>query len=239
MKRILVSLMIVCFLAGIFQNLYASSDKIKITLVTRRLSYLKVNTAIHFLKPYLSSKGDIIAVRERNTLIIQDIPEVMDKLLAIIDSIDVKPVDLQFTIDLILGSRVLDSKGDKDTKKETHKELKDDPLIKELQELLKYNSFRNMGATIVKVQDNSESSHWLGKYLQLRMAPQITKEGSILVEVVLYLYRGTNKEGKELKRLLFETSLTLKNKERTVIGVSKLNGDKEALILLVTGTIIK
>jgi type II secretory pathway component GspD/PulD (secretin) len=238
MKRILVSLIIACFLAGIIQDLYASQDEKKtvsgMQLVSKRLSYLKVNTAIHLVKPFLSANGKITAVQERNTLIIQDIPRVVEKILSIIDSIDVKPIDLQFTIDLISGSRLLDSKGD------TDKELSADPLIKEILELLNYNYFKNLGTTIIKVRDNSESSHMIGKGLQLEIAPQLTREGDILVELRLTHRSGSNTERREINTILFQTKLAIKNKKRTVVGVSKFDdGDNKALIVLITGTIIK
>lgn len=238
MKRILVSLIIVCFLAGIIQNLYASQDENKtesgMQLRSKRLSYLKVNTAIHLVKPFLSMKGKIIAVQERNMLIIQDIPQVVEKILSLIDSIDVKPIDLQFTIDLISGSRLLDSKGD------TDKELSADPAIKEILELLKYNYFKNLGTTIIKVQDNSESSHMIGKGLQLEMAPQLTRGGDIVVELRLTHRSGSNREGREINTILIQTKLAIKNKKRTMVGVSKLDdGGNKALIVFITGTIIK
>jgi hypothetical protein len=222
--------MIVCFLAGIFQNLYASSDEKK--MIARTLAYLKVNTAIQYLKPYLSSKGKITAVWESNTIIISDLSEVVERLNNLIDVIDVPFTEIQFTIDLISGSRVKDPKGD------TDKELRDDPLIKELQGVLKYNSFKNMGATIIKVQHNSGSTHWLAKNLQLRLAPQVTPEDSIIVELTLLHYRGIDKKEEAIKTVLVQTKLTIKNKEKTVVGVSKLNGDDKALILFITGTFI-
>lgn len=234
MKRILVSLMIVCFLAGISQNLYGSSDeKNEKKMIARTLAYLKVNTAIQYLKPYLSSKGKITAVWETNTLIISDISEVVKTLDKLIDVIDVPLAEIQFTIDLISGSSVKDPKGD------TDKELREDPLIRELQGVLKYNSFKNMGATIIKVQNNSSSTHWLAKNLQLIIAPQVTPEGNIVVELTLLHYRGIDKKGEAIKTVLVQTKLTIKNKEKTVVGVSKLNGDNNALILFITGSFIE
>jgi type II secretory pathway component GspD/PulD (secretin) len=226
--------MIVCFLVGISQNLYGSSDeKNEKKIITRTLAFLKVNTAIQYLKPYLSSKGKITAVWESNTLIISDIPQRVEMLNNLIEVIDVPLTEIQFTIDLISGSRGKVPKGD------TDKELRDDPLIRELQGVLKYNSFKNMGTTIIKVQNNSSSTHWLAKNLQLIIAPQATPEGNIVVELTLLNYRGIDKKGKAIKTVLVQTKLTIKNKEKTVVGVSKLNGDDNALILFITGTFIE
>lgn len=234
MKRILVSLMIVCFLAGIFQNLYASSDeKNEKKMIARTLAFSKVKTAIQYLKPYLSAKGKITAVWESNTIIISDISQIVEMLDNLINVIDVPLTEIQFTIDLISGSRGKVPKGD------TDKELREDPLIRELQGILKYNSFKNMGATIIKVQNNSSSTHWLAKNLQLIIAPQVTPDGTIIVELTLFHYRGIDKHEKAIKTILVQTKLTIKNKEKTVVGVSKLNGDDKALILFITGSFIE
>lgn len=231
MKRIVVSLMIVCFLVGISQNLYASSGEKKI--IARTLAFLKVKTAIQYLKPYLSPEGKITAVWESNTMIISDIAKVVELLDNLIDVIDVPFIEIKFTIDLISGSKGKDPKGD------TDRELRDDPLIKELQGVLKYNSFKNMGATIIRVQNNSNSTHWLGKNLQLIIAPQVTPDGTIIVELTLLHYRGIDRKEDASKTVLIQTKLTINNKEKTVVGVSKLNGDDKALILIITGTFIE
>ena len=223
--------MIVCFLVGISQNLSASSDEKK--MISRTLAYLKVDTASQYLKPYLSAKGKITAVWERNTIIISDIPNIVDVLDKLIDVIDVPLTEMRFTIDLISGSRVKDSKED------TDKELREDPLIRELQGVLKYNSFKNMGATIIRVQNNSGSTHWLAKNLELRIAPQVTADGTIIVELTLLHYRGINKHNKAIKTVLIQTKLTVNNNEKTVVGVSKLNGDDKALILIITGSFVE
>jgi hypothetical protein len=223
--------MIVCFLVGISQNLYASSDEKK--MIARTLAFLKVDTASQYLKPYLSAKGKITAVWESNTIIISDIANIVDVLDKLIDVIDVPLAEMQFTIDLISGSRGKDPKGD------TDKELREDPLIRELQGVLKYNSFKNMGTTIIRVQNNGGSTHWLAKNLQLRIAPQVTPDGTIIVELTLLHYRGVDKHAKAIKTVLVQTKLTIKNKEKTVVGVSKLNGDDKALILFITGSFIE
>jgi len=152
--------------------------------------------------------------------------------------IDVKPVDLQFNVELILGSMKLDEKKDLD------KELMSDPVIKELRNLLKYRSFKRLDYTIIKIQDNSSSSQRMGSgeiSLRLQMRPRYIKEEKVdtfQVELELRQQRGINREGKEITTVLIETTLTLKSGERTVVGVSKLDGGDKALILIISGKVI-
>ncbi|NIN93016.1 hypothetical protein GTO36_08580, partial [bacterium] len=46
-------------------------------------------------------------------------------------------------------------------------------------------------------------------------------------------------EKKERERVLIGTTLTVKSGERTVVGVSKLDGGDKALILILSGKVIK
>lgn len=237
MKKILTLLLVVCFLPGIagHWNLYSKSDEKKQTLqtVVKRLSYLDVHSAYGIIKSYTSPRGTVKPVRESNSLIIRDTPDKVKELVNILEVIDIKPVDLQFTIDLILGSKIPAPASKMD------KALMSDPLIKELKTLLRYNSFKSLDTTIMKVQDKARSSHRIGDNLLLKMEPQVTREGDIQLELELSRFRGIDKDGHEINIELFETRLSIKNKERTVVGVSKLNGNDKALILIIAANILK
>jgi hypothetical protein len=233
-SRVVSCLLVFGFLIGIGANLYGLSGEegVKTELVTRRLNYLNEHSARTILKKYLSPVGEITGVRESNMLIIEDVPAVVKKLMGIIDVIDVKPLDLRFTVNLILGSKVPIGKGGMDP------ELRKDPLLKELQGLLNYNFFKSLDASILKVQDNGYSSHRIGPDLQLSMEPHLTKE-DIQVKLRLLRERGFVEDGKAIKSVLVDTKLSLKDKERTVVGVSKLDGDNKALILIISAKILK
>ena len=235
MKKILTLLLVVCFFIGIAGswNLYSKSDEKKETLQTvlKRLSYLDVLSAYGIIKSYSGPRGTVKPVRENNSLIIRDTPEKVAELVKILEAIDIKPVDLQFTIDLILGSKIPAPETKMD------KALLSDPLIKELRTLLRYNSFKSLDTTIIKVQDKARSSHRIGDNLLLRMEPQVTKDGDIQLTLRLTRLRGISKEGKENVTTFFDTRLSVKNKERTVVGVSKLDGDDKALILIIAAKI--
>jgi hypothetical protein len=50
---------------------------------------------------------------------------------------------------------------------------------------------------------------------------------------------GLSSEGKQRSIRLVETALSIKSGERTVVGVSKLNGGDKALILILSGSVVK
>lgn len=242
MKKLVTTFLVFFFLAGMALNLYSSTQegKPKLRKEIVQIKYINANRARDLLHPYSSRTGRIQAIYEKNSLIIEDIPEVVEKLLSILKEIDVRPLDLQFTVDLILGSLSSESKSGL-----LERELRSDPVIRELQKLLKYQSFKRLDSSVIKVQDNKRSYQRMGGEgisLLLRMEPRFIMEekaDTFQVELRLTKQQGINKEGKEISSTLIDTTLTLKSGERTVVGVSKLDGGDKALILIVSGKAIR
>jgi hypothetical protein len=214
-----------------------------------KVNYIDAGEALGILSAYKSPRGRIQMQRNRNILIIEDTPEFMDKLLSILKEMDVRPLDLMFTVDVILGS-MQDEGG----------ELipGSDRLLKELKSLLKYKHFTRLDTSLVKVQDNGNTSQRMGGQgigLLLELYPRHVRDGGQDgFQVELRLRQTTrrlkreDKDGNlieyfgtplEKSMSLLETSLTLKDGERSVVGVSKLNGGDTALILVIEGKIIK
>ena len=210
-----------------------------------KVNYIDARSAYSILMPYMSRNGKLQLVRESNMLIIEDIPEIVEKILSILKEIDVKPLDLQFTVDLILGSMSARSADDSTVPGVyPDKKIKSDPLIKELSKLLTYESFRRLDSTLINVQDNSRSTQMLGgegMSFRLNLQPRYIKEekgDSIRVELSLSS-RQYKKDGSPLSLTLIDTTLSLQSGDRSVVGVSKLNGGDKALILILSCVVKK
>jgi len=253
MKRTSIILLAFFFFIGVSLSLYCQQQaKPELRKEIVQVKYLTVWRARELLRPYLSLPtrdlnvmGKIQDLPERNSLIIEDTPEVVEKLLSILKELDVKPLDLQFTADVILGSLGLGSSLGVTV--DEQKELMSDPVIKELNSLLRYKSFKRLDSSIIKVQDNTRSVQRIGGdgiSLQLSISPRFIKEekaDTFLVELTLSkpsgIYSAEGKEGPP--STLISTTLSLKSGERTVVGVSKLNGGDKALILILSAKVIK
>jgi hypothetical protein len=245
MKKISIILLAFFFLSGMSLGLYCQQQaKPERRKEIVQVKYLTASRAVRVLMPYISHGmpfGQIQELPERNAIIIEDTPEQVEKLLSMLKELDVKPLDLQFTVDLILGSfgTFLGATEDE------VKELMSDPVIRELNNLLKYQYLNRLDSSIIKVQDNTNSSQRIGGSdisLELGIRPRFIKEektDTFLVELDLSQSKGLTQEGKERTYTLLHTTLTLKSGERTVVGVSKLDGGDKALILILSGKIIK
>ncbi len=217
-----------------------------------KVNYIDAREAMAILNSYKSPRGRIQEQRNRNTLIIEDTPEFVDKLLSILKELDVRPLDLLFTVDVIMGSM----------QEELGAPLSEsDSLVKELKNLLKYQHFARLDSTMIKIQDNSRSAQRMGGQgigLHLELYPRHIKDGkNDAFQVELILLQTTKRipfkqlSGGEEKILrydavdleksltLLQTSLSLKDGEHSVVGVSKLNGGDTALILVIEGKVIK
>ncbi|MGB3863024.1 MAG: hypothetical protein WA915_13145, partial [Candidatus Aminicenantaceae bacterium] len=161
------------------------------------IKYIDVKWAEDLLHPYTSRLGRINRLHEGNKLVIEDTPENVEKILSILKEIDVKPLDLQFNVDLILSSTTSQSEEGFD------RELKSDPVMRELSQLLQYKSFKRLDTALMKVQDNKQSSQRMGGdhlMFRLQLQPRYIEEDkgdSIQVELYLYQDTGLDSEGKQ------------------------------------------
>ncbi len=252
MKKIAIALSIVFLVAGFSQDLYSQNTQttkpeLRTEIVT--IKYIETHWMTELLRKYLSRYGKIQQLPRDNKIVIEDTPEIVDKVLSMIKELDEKPLDLQFNVDLILGSSASGKQEPLD------QDLKSDPVMKELRNLLKYKSFKRLDSAIIKVQDNGQSYQRIGGdgvMLKLQMGPRLIKEekgDSFQVELRLSQNQGFKPDGNERTLTLIETSLNLMSGERTVVGVSKLsagfvmkNGERteeKALILILSGKVLK
>lgn len=249
MRKSLATFLVFFLLTGLALNLHASDEEKKPELRKEfvKLKYIKPNQVRRLLVTYESPYGRITANDELNILTIQDIPEIVEKMLLLIKEIDVKPVDLLFTVDLILGSmgpEEVPELAKLIKEKAPDKKLESDPLIKELKSVLSYKYYNKIGSAFIRVQDNGHSAQIIGGpglSLMLELAPRYVKEereDTFQLELWLRKYKGTY-EGKEKFSTLIRIPLTIKSGERTVVGVSKLDGGDKALILIISGKVIK
>ena len=206
-----------------------------------KLKYVRAQDAYQLLNAYTSRNGRIsmsMGANRMNILVLNDTSEIVDKLLSLIKEIDVKPAELQFTAQLILGSEAAEDKGDES--------LKSDPVIRELRGVLKYKSFVALDATILRVIEGERAEAKIGprgEYI-LRLEPKFIRDGAseaIKAEVYFFKPIGTDmgpQGSQTITSDLVRTTLMLKPGEKTVVGVSKSDADK-GLILIISGKVTK
>ncbi len=241
-KAFLIVLSVITALSLVTVNValaQETSSKMKKEIVS--LKYITTTQILSggVLHTFLSREGRIDSNREGRLITISDYPENVEKILALIREMDVRPADLQFTIQLVLGSQASEEKQDEP--------LKDDPVIKELKSLLSYKSFSLLDTSLVRAIDRESSQVTMGKNgeLSLVLFPTYVKEDKenpLQVRARLSRIGGIIGSGENARReatTLLESNFSLKPGEKTVVGVSKMDGGDKSLILIISGKVIK
>ncbi len=206
-----------------------------------KLNYVRVNDIVPIIGAIVSREGNVRPSPNQPFLIIRDHPENVEKMLAVIRSLDVKPVDMSFTVRLILASAADDVRTDDS--------LAGDPVIKELRSFLRYKNFALLDTSLVRAVDRQRSRVTLGTKeteFVLELDPVYVREetGDLLrVGVELSQRMGFIKaEGggdRLYQKMLIESNLSLKSGESAVVGVSKMDGGDKGLVLIISGKVVK
>jgi hypothetical protein len=209
-----------------------------------QFKYLRTQSLLSFINSYLSHEGRVVPGPTDRIAVISDYPENVEKVLQAIRQIDVKPADLQFTVQLVLGSDAEEKGADS---------VANDPVIKELRNLLKYKSYSLLDTSMVRAMDNTEAEVRMGDKgdFAFWVMPKVVKdEKSSLIQMFVRLRQfhedprvavGVVEPAKGDRTVtdLIGTTLNIKPGEKTVVGVSKLDGGGKGLILIISGKIIE
>jgi len=209
-----------------------------------KLKYIDKEEILNVLYTFLSRDGKISPSPKSGLLTVSDYPENVEKILAVIRELDVKPVDIQFTIQLILAST-------EDEPGKSEDLIKDDPLIKELRSLLNFKFFYPLDSSFIRALDREESEVTMGEKaeLMLQLRPKyVREEKEELIQVETRLYKivpvvyapgASQTQSPYTSLTLLTSNFTMKSGDKTVVGVSKLDGGNKGLILIITGKIVR
>ncbi len=208
-----------------------------------KLKYIDKEEILNVLYTFKSPDGRISSSPKSGLLTISDYPENVEKVLEVIRELDVKPADIQFSIQLVLASAV-DEPGKSDAL------IKDDTVIKELRSLLNYKYFYPLDSSFVRALHGEYSEVTMGERAELKLflAPKYIKEDNeALIQVetrlskivpVAYAPGATETRSPYSSLTLLTSNFTLKSGDKTVVGVSKLDGGDKGLILIITGKVV-
>jgi hypothetical protein len=205
-----------------------------------RLKYVRAIYIKDFLYPFASREGHVVSNPETpDILALSDLPENIEKMLAAIREIDVKPPDVLFTVQLVMGS---------ETEATTDAELQGEPVIKELRKLLRYKGYTLLDATMVRGMDRERAEIVMGRKaeFQLEIRPEVAREKpldniNLKLRLVQVLESPVMKDGKvdSSAKDLIRSQLNLKSGDKAVVGVSKLDGGDKGLILIVSAKVVE
>ncbi len=208
-----------------------------------KLKYVRAQDIQNLLYNFVSRDGHISFNPNMPAILsVSDTPENVEKLLAAVREIDVKPADVLYTVQLVLGS---------ETDAATDTELQSDPIVKELRKLLRYKGYTLLDATFLRTVNTKDAQVMFGPKaeFELWLRPEVagdSKMPAIETRVRLRMIvqpasaeTATMKAAQPVYSHLIESTLNIKSGDRTVVGVSKLDGGDKGLILIISAKIVE
>ena len=206
-----------------------------------QLRYVSGADIQQLIYAFLDMRNERVSMSsDKKTLTISAYPENIEKVLQVIKELDVKPADLLFTVQLVMGS---------EADERTDAELQSDPIVKELRKLLRYKGYTLLDTSLIRGMDKQRSEIILGKQadFELVMVPDVVKGApadNIKIELRLR-HKGQEtvlQQGQSSTRWfekdLIQSTLSLKSGDKTVVGVSKLDGGDKGLILILSAKVV-
>jgi len=203
-----------------------------------KLKYVRAQDIQNLIYTYVSPMGRIqVNPNLPNIMTVSDAPENVEKILAAVREIDVKPADVLYTIQLVLGS---------ETDTATDAELQGDPIIKELRKLLRFKGYTLLDVTLVRTINRDSAAVKFGPKAEFELAlkPDVAGDAKMPVIKTEVRLRRIEQLGFSADKpitnvaTLIESTLNIKSGDRTVVGVSKLDGGDKGLILIISGKVI-
>lgn len=196
------------------------------------LRYADGHALKRLLIPYLTRRGQAQYEHETRALTLVDEPAVVAVMLKMIERFDVKPRQIQFVLRLVEADN-----GPKAGP--VPAEIRS--VVKQIQEVLRYNQFKVIDQAFLAIEANRESSIQVGGQdgYTVDLSTQMEEGRSNSVRLTFHLYRkekvdSGQKGTRFVKHTLVATTVELTDGETAVLGASKINGNGKALITVVS-----
>ena len=207
-----------------------------------KLKYVRAQDIQNLLYAYVGREGHIMFNPALpSVLSVSDTPDNVEKILAAIREIDVKPADVLYTVQLVLGS---------EADAATDAELQSDPVVKELRRLLRYKGYTLLDATLMRVVNREGAEVVMGPKAEFvfELKPEVAGDAKApVIKTWVRLRQVTRRATPETATMkaaapivvtLIESALNVKSGDRTVVGVSKLDGGDKGLILIISAKVV-
>jgi len=205
-----------------------------------RLKYVRADQISVILRSFTSPWGHIQCQNSLPfVLSVSDASDNVEKILAVIRELDIKPADVLYTVQLVLGTAGETDQGTKPVPE-------NDAIIRELRSLLRYKTYSLLDSTLVRTvnMDRAEVKFGPKAEFALELRPEVAGDAKMPVIKTNVRLRRVDQpgfyEGKPITNVvtLVESTLNIKSGDRTVVGVSKLDGGDKGLILIISAKIV-
>jgi len=199
-----------------------------------RLEHASVSDASAAIQPMLSEAGSLTLQPKLSRIVVQDQPEIIDRVSELIQKLDHVPGAYSIQIDLLKGGKA------------TPYGTVDDVDVEErLQKMFKVEAFRRIGSSTIEGQLGSPARAKLGTTFQVSLLAQLPENsesspwgvqdpGNRLQLRQLVLERtAVSADGTLTAAELLRTNVLLSRKQTVYIGAGNSEESEDVLVLIV------
>lgn len=200
-----------------------------------RLQHVSVSEVSTAVQPLLSEVGSLTLQPRQSTIVVQDQPEIIERVTALINELDHVPDLYRIEIELLEGTEPKPY----GTRDEIAAEAR-------LREMFNVAAFRRLGRSVIESQVGNQAQAGLGEEFRVSFTAQLPPESSknspwgvpdpghriSLRPLILERLEATS-DGKLTPHQLLRTNVLLSHNQTVYIGAGKSENSANVLVLIV------
>jgi hypothetical protein len=194
---------------------------------TFRLQHQTASQAVDLIYPHLSEAGTVELRPGDNTLVIRDLPERVERILALLAEAEVRTAPLRFEIKIVRASL-----GPPDDGPRIEGGL-EPSLEQRLRELLHYERFELLSGRDLSVSEGQPLEAWIGSEFLVRF-----RVGALQPDRRLKLdgFQVARRRQGDEPEVLVHTNLSLWLDKPMILGLARTESSDHALMVVIHGT---
>ena len=218
MKRLFLSLVVIVLLAG-SSGIARGEATVRVFV----LKHKRIEEAALLIRPHLSEAASITLTQKLNAMTVTDSPEKLDQIGKVLAAFDVAPRGFTFAIKLVraradvpAGSIAREIGG----------------LGAKLKSLFQFNDYALIDSAVLRGVEGGRVEYEFGGEYLLNFTIRPSGEGKELLLAPFSLSREHKEKGYLFLKPLYRASIPVTLSQTLVVGASKEEASKSALILI-------
>jgi hypothetical protein len=196
------------------------------------VKFKQVDEVASIIQGLLSERGAVTLQPRLHTLIVQDFEKNLRQVEMAIAAYDIPPPAVEISVKLIRATK------NEDSPTPIADEIKN---MAKVGEVLKFNQYALLDSGLIECQEGESSVLSLARDYQLSFLTEIVQEKGSIIRLRDFQLKKRKKDsdGKEIFAPLITVTLNLRNAETLVLGASRFEESKQALLIILSGKVKK
>lgn len=195
------------------------------------IKFRDASDVVTLISPLLSVKGSVTSQPRLRTVTVEDAPDILEKVQALINAYDVPPRNVEFTVTLILAT--LADEGKQSISREVR------GIAETLPDITRWTNYKTLDSVKITGSEGARSSRELADLYKVEFDLESVSESRGIIRLNPFsLQRGErDATGAVRYRSVYTTTVNLKNEKLLTIGATKSETSPRALFLAIRARI--